>query len=149
MNLCSWSSRWRSQEEVCLTVGSVLTHEVEPKGAMLYTFDKGNLLWEGWDLGSDLDRDGWREKILQETVDVQVRDRSTTQTRVIHMGLCEEGNPSSRMIYILGGGDHYFYRWVTSSLEDQKKGEEKSNERLKTLSMCHLDRTRRQKYEGR
>ena len=44
-----------------------------------------DLLWEGWDLGSDLDRDGWRTEIRHEVADAQDLSRATAHARAEHM----------------------------------------------------------------
>ncbi len=37
------------------------------------------------------------------------------------MGLCEETNSKSKILYILEGGHRYYYRWTTTSTEDKEK----------------------------
>ena len=39
---------------------------VGSSGAWLYALGKGKLLWLGWNLGSDLDRQRWREEMKRD-----------------------------------------------------------------------------------
>jgi hypothetical protein len=52
---------------ICMPVGSSFV-PVGSSGAWLYALGKGKLLWLGWNLGSDLDRQRWREEMKRDAL---------------------------------------------------------------------------------
>lgn len=115
----------------------------DPRGAMLYALGQGNLLWLGWDLGSDADRDGWREEIKQRASDARARSAASRQERAEHMRICDKGDPKGARLYALGQGNHLWLGWDLGSDDDRAGWQElikqrASDNNARGTSSAHL-----------